>query len=61
MLEQNLKLPLKYKINYPKNKPKDVSIIFLLHGYGANMADLFLLHQFFPKILSPYPCKHLYP
>ena len=49
MLEQNLKLPLEYKINYPKNEPKDVSIIFLLHGYGANMADLFLLHQFFPE------------
>ena len=64
MLEQNLKLPLDYTINYPKGEPKNISIIFLLHGYGANMADLFLLHQFFPEnfitisLQAPIPLGH---
>lgn len=49
MLEENIKLPLKFMVHRPNNLTRDVSIIFLLHGYGSNMADLFLLHQFFPK------------
>ena len=48
MSDTNIEVPLKYKI---RNSilDKDAPAIFLLHGYGTNMNDLFPLSQFFPE------------
>ena len=48
MSDTSIEVPLKYKI---RNSilDKDAPAIFLLHGYGTNMNDLFPLSQFFPE------------
>ena len=48
MSNNSLEIPLKYKI---RNSviDKDAPSIFLLHGYGTSMNDLFPLSQFFPE------------
>ena len=48
MSDTSLEVPLKYKI---RNSilDKDAPAIFLLHGYGTSMNDLFPLSQFFPE------------
>ena len=48
MSDTSIKIPLKYKI---RNSilDKDAPAIFLLHGYGTNMNDLFPLSQFFSE------------
>ena len=44
----NINISLEYKIRFT-NQNKNNPSIFLLHGYGSNMNDLFSLHQFFPQ------------
>ena len=44
----NINISLEYKIRFT-NQNKNNPSIFLLHGYGSNMNDLFSLHQFFPE------------
>ena len=48
MSNNSKEIPLKYKI---RNSviDKDAPAIFLLHGYGTSMNDLFPLSQFFPE------------
>ena len=48
MSDTNIEVPLKYKIR-SSILDKDAPAIFLLHGYGTNMNDLFPLSQFFPE------------
>ena len=48
MSDTSLEVPLKYKIR-SSILDKDAPAIFLLHGYGTNMNDLFPLSQFFPE------------
>ena len=46
MNNKSIEIPLEYRIrNSTLNK--DVPAIFLLHGFGSNMGDLFSLSQFF--------------
>ena len=48
MSNNSIEIPLKYKIRN-SIMDKDAPAIFLLHGYGTSMNDLFPLSQFFPE------------
>ena len=43
----DINIPLKYRIR-TTDKEKNSRSIFLLHGFGSHMDDLFSLNQFFP-------------
>jgi phospholipase/carboxylesterase len=47
MTKNNIDSILKYRIKEPLNKSTDTPTIFLLHGIGSNMDDLFSLNHFF--------------
>ena len=49
MKQNDIKIPLRYKIRYPEQKTQNTHSVFLLHGFGSNMDDLFSLTQFFPN------------
>ena len=49
MNSNDIKIPLQYKIRYPEQKTQNKPSLFLLHGFGSNMEDLFSLNQFFPN------------
>ena len=44
---RDINIPLKYRIR-TADKEKNSRSIFLLHGFGSHMDDLFSLNQFFP-------------
>ena len=48
MNPKDIKIPLQYRIRYPERKTNNTPSLFLLHGFGSNMDDLFGLNQFFP-------------
>ena len=48
MSNNSIEIPLKYKIR-SSVIDSDAPAIFLLHGYGTSMNDLFPLSQFFPE------------
>ena len=48
MNSNDIKIPLQYKIRYSEQKNNNTPSLFLLHGFGSNMDDLFALNQFFP-------------
>ena len=56
MNSNDIKIPLQYRIRYSEQKNNNTPSLFLLHGFGSNMDDLFALNQFFPMIgpLSAY-------
>ena len=47
MDKKNTDAVLKYRIRKPLKKSNNTPTIFLLHGFGSNMDDLFSLNQFF--------------
>ena len=49
MYPNDIKIPLQYRIRYPEQKTNNTPTLFLLHGFGSNMDDLFGLNQFFPN------------
>ena len=48
MNSNDIKIPLQYRIRYSEQKNNNTPSLFLLHGFGSNMDDLFALNQFFP-------------
>ena len=48
MNPNDIKISLQYRIRYPEQKTQNTPSLFLLHGFGSNMDDLFALNQFFP-------------
>lgn len=42
-------LILEYKVRHPKDKSKKPPVLILLHGYGSNENDLFLLSENIPE------------
>ena len=49
MNPKDIKIPLQYRIRYSEQKNNNTPSLFLLHGFGSNMDDLFALNQFFPN------------
>lgn len=47
--EPSIKTDLKYLVNLPKQKTAKPPVIILLHGYGANEADLFDITKSFDE------------
>ena len=48
MNPNDIKTSLKYRIRHHKQETHNTPSLFLLHGIGSNMDDLFALNQFFP-------------
>ena len=49
MIKKELNLPLKNLFKPSESENKNNPTVFLLHGFGSNMEDLFGLSPFFPK------------
>ena len=58
MDKKNTGSVLKYRIREPLKKSNNTPTIFLLHGFGSNMDDLFSLNQFFFSFIDDTDSKN---